>query len=294
MLTGKHPFQSKDKRNTYKLIQHANYRWPPTPEISEVARNFVDLALQKDPNARPSAQIMLSHPFILRRVTAVLPVVVSPANPALPEPSAPPTEEAKAPPTETSAEEKVNVPSFAVRMWWDYSHRYGLAYLLHNHVCGACFNDASRILLTPDEGLAQYWENAQASHPEIVSMVSIDESPIRKKLLLIKHFAAQLKHRVGEMKSPPLHINLPTDVIPHVKYWARGKEGVLFRMANRDIQANFRDHTKLVIESRTRMLFFDTGRSIQMLALSDLSDRERYREVRRRFALLKELARRLV
>lgn len=284
MLTGKQPFQSKDKHSTYKRIQHVDYKWPSEPKLSAAAMEFVDLALKRDPAERPSAAKLLEHPFILRQD------IPEKSLSQLPEKSRSRSR------VVTPKEEGVRqtLPPYSVRIWWDYSHRYGLAYLLRNSVCGACFNDFSRILLTPDETLAQYWETPQTQKPEIVSLVSINESPLKKKLLLIKHFATELKHRVGEIEAPPLKINMPTDVIAHVKYWARTKEGILFRMANRDIQANFKDHTKLVIESQTKKMFYDTGECVKVLALSDLSDREHNHDVRKRFVLVKEMAKQLV
>ena len=281
MLTGKQPFQSKDKHSTYKKIQHVSYSWPAEPVLSAAAKDFVDLALQRDPAQRPSAEKLLEHPFILRQ--------------EMPEGSQRSRSRSRImPPPKESGSEHLTLPPYSVRIWWDYSHRYGLAYLLRNSVCGACFNDFSRILLTPDETLAQYWETPQTPQPEIVSLVGIDESPLKKKLLLIKHFATELKQRVKEMEAPPLKINMPTDVIAHVKYWARTKEGILFRMANRDIQANFKDHTKLVIESQSKKMYFDTGKGVKVLALADLSDREKNHDVRKRFVLVKEMAKHLV
>ncbi|OHT02504.1 CAMK family protein kinase [Tritrichomonas foetus] len=283
MLTGRQPFQSKDKHQTYRKIKQVNYRWPDEPKISDIARNFVDSALQRDPSLRPNAEALLQHPFILRNQKATeIPRSVSSPAPI---------------PRQVSSAgvPGLHLPSYAVRIWWDYSHRYGLAYLLHNHITGACFNDASRILMTPDETLAQYWDSPQTPQPEIISMRAMENSPIKKKLLLIKHFASELKSRAGEMIFPPLKLNLPTDVIAHVKYWARTKDGVLFRMANRDIQANFRDHTKLVIESQSKKLFFDQGGGgVIQLALSDLNDRDKHPEVRKRFSLVKEMAKHLV
>lgn len=286
MLTGKQPFQSKDKHATYKKIQHVNYQWPAKPELSAEARDFVDSALQRNPSKRPSAVELLRHPFITRQTSA------PPSAAATPRVSTP------APVRDDGGDDdgsnKFSLPLYSVRIWWDYSHRYGLAYLLRNHVCGACFNDASRILMTPDESLAQYWDSPQTPTPQIVSMKAINDSPIKKKLMLVKHFAAELKQRAGEMTTPALKINMPTDTIAHVKYWARTKDGVLFRMANRDIQANFKDHTKLVIESQSKQMYFDTGREVQKLTLSDLNDKERFNEVRKRFGLVKEMAKHLV
>ena len=65
MLTGKQPFQSKDKHSTYKRIQHVDYKWPSEPKLSAAAMEFVDLALKRDPAERPSAAKLLEHPFIL-------------------------------------------------------------------------------------------------------------------------------------------------------------------------------------------------------------------------------------
>jgi hypothetical protein len=148
--------------------------------------------------------------------------------------------------------------------------------------------------MTPDELIAQYWESPQTPNPEVFPLKALDDSPIRKKLLLAKHFASELKQRAGEMRVPPLKMNMPTDVIAHVKYWARTKDGVLFRMAHRDIQANFRDHTKLVIESSTKIMFYDTGHGVNRVTMPDLNDRERFHDVRKRFALVKEMARHLI
>jgi serine/threonine protein kinase len=266
------PFQSKDKTATYKKIQDCRYAWPAQCDLSTAARHFVDSALQGDPRARPSAARLLEHPFILRE-NVEMPTVAPIAIDAAPPP--------------------ITLPPYAVRIWWDYSHRYGLAYLLHNGVCGACFNDSSRILMTPDEILAQYWETPQTPQPEITALQAIDNSPIRKKLLLIKHFAAELKQRTGDLRTPPLKINLPTDQIGHVKYWARTKDGALFRMANRDIQANFRDHAKFVIESATKAIFYDSGHGVRQMTMAELSDREKHHDVRKRFAIVKEMAKHL-
>jgi hypothetical protein len=84
------------------------------------------------------------------------------------------------------------------------------------------------------------------------------------------------------------------DVISHVKYWAQTKDGVLFRMANRDIQANFRDHTKLVIEAVSRSMFYDTGHGVKQVTMAELNDQDRFHDVRKRFALVKEMAQHFV
>ena len=323
MLTGKQPFQSSDKKITYKKISHVNYVWPERPHLSEEAHDFVDRALQKDPESRPVAKELLSHPFIVKYNREALlelglngtkPNVSSPLsyNPSQNDLHASQTKDSTLTFTsrshnhtekEMSASRSgeipsdhhvIRLPSYAIRIWWDYSHRYGLAYLLHNHICGACFNDSSRILIDPEGTFCQYWATPQTPQPDIIDMSTIDTSPIRKKMLLIQHFAAELKQRAGTLRYPPLEIKSRDQVIPHVKYWARTKEGVLFRMANRDIQANFRDHTKLVIESTSKALYYDNSQEVVQLTLADLGDRERYHEVRKRFVIVKEMAKELI
>ena len=302
MMTGKQPFQSSDKKITYKKISHVNYVWPERPHLSEEARDFVDRALQKDPESRPTAMELLQHPFITAYNPAAKAPLVSPTEAVSPrsmsrESSLTMTSRPSDPALSTESEHSHHVarlPSYAIRIWWDYSHRYGLAYLLHNNICGACFNDSSRILVDPEGTFCQYWATPQTPAPEIVDMSTIETSPIRKKMLLIQHFAAELRERAGQLKYPPLEIRSRTQTIPHVKYWARTKDGILFRMANRDIQANFRDHTKLVIESTSKALYYDNNHEIMQLTLSDLGDRERFYDVRRRFVIVKEMAKELV
>jgi hypothetical protein len=147
--------------------------------------------------------------------------------------------------------------------------------------------------MTPDELIAQYWEAPQTPAPEIAVPPGSDDSPIRKKLILVKHFATELKKRAGEARVPPLRIALPTDSIAHVKYWARTQEGVLFRMVNRDLQANFADHTKLWIEAESRAMLYDTGHGITRLTMDELNDRVNFHDARKKVALMRDMARRL-
>lgn len=207
MLTGKQPFQAGDKKATFKKISLVDYSWPEKPDVSEVAKNFIDCILQKDPEQRPSVAELLEHPFILR--------------------------------------EKMNnsMPDYMVRVWWDYSHRYGLAYILDNHICGACFNDSSRIILSPHEDFSQYYATPHSPEPEVILMTDLETHPLRKKLLLILHFAQELKQHSASLMHPPAQMSSPNFLMPHVKYWAKTRDGMLFRMACRDVQANFKDHS---------------------------------------------------
>lgn len=60
-------------------------------------------------------------------------------------------------------------PSCSVLLWWDYSSRYGLGYILYNGCVGVCFNDLSRIIMEPTERFAQFYSKPN-SKMEIVKL----------------------------------------------------------------------------------------------------------------------------
>lgn len=294
MLTGKQPFKSTDRKETYKKIKHVTYAWPATPVVSDTAKSFVDSVLKRNPEQRPSAQLLLHHPFILQlhpppvEQTPTIPRSVSMQYTPKIQPDLA---------TTSQSEEQPDLPNYTVKIWWDFSKKYGLAYLLNNGVCGACFNDASRIVLSPDETFAQYWASPHAPNMEICNMAEIESHPLRKKLLLIVHFCKELKKRIDQSRSPSetsFALAPPENPFGHVKYWARTDNGILFRMANKDIQANFKDHTKIVIEAGSKKMFYDSNGKISQLHLSVISDRDNYHDVRKRFAMVKEMSKHLI
>ena len=189
------------------------------------------------------------------------------------------------------------LPSYCVRIWCDYTVKYGLAYLLHNGVCGACFNDYSRMVLSADGSFVQYWDSPKCQKMQVVYMEDLQSSNLKKKLLLMQHFCAYLKQRVNQSQEEIVCRRgdpATCEALGHVKYWARTKDGMLFRMANKDTQANFSDHTKVVIESNTRTVFYSTSQGVQEINFADLADREKYHEVRKRIALIKVMSKELI
>lgn len=234
---------------------------------------------------------------------------------------------------EDKREAPLTLPNYTVRIWWDYTSKYGLAYILQNGTCGACFNDATRMILDKNEKYVQYYESSRQAKMKVIDIIAVNnyrsrhegnnndqtndddyendenlmtivhDHSIMKKILLIQHFAKELKSRiedksdsfgVNDNAASPLIQNIsPEDEPPlsYVKYWAKTQDGILFRFAHRDIQANFKDHTKLVIESQSKDLYYDDNNNyVIRLTLNDLADREKYREVRKRFRIVKEMS----
>lgn len=70
MIYGKKPFghdQSQERMFVEKTVQKEHLRFPPKPAVSDLAKEFMTLCLTRNPNARPDARQLLSHPFIRRK-----------------------------------------------------------------------------------------------------------------------------------------------------------------------------------------------------------------------------------
>ncbi|CAK4692980.1 unnamed protein product [Aphanomyces euteiches] len=64
LLVGKPPFETKDVKNTYKLIRAIEYTFPSDVSISASAKSLIMDFLQKDPLRRPTIASIQAHPFL--------------------------------------------------------------------------------------------------------------------------------------------------------------------------------------------------------------------------------------
>lgn len=63
MLVGKPPFQTKDVKAIYKKIKSLEYSFPSSVAISDEAVDLIEAILDREPQNRPAADEILSHPF---------------------------------------------------------------------------------------------------------------------------------------------------------------------------------------------------------------------------------------
>jgi polo-like kinase 1 len=281
MLTGRHPFRSTDRDETFRRITHAQYSWPGSVLVSDSSRAFVDGVLRRSPGERPSAALLLEHPFIQRLHPVPLPAArVFPKSVSF---------ETLRPVVQ---HHRPTLPSFAVKLWWDCSHRYGLAYILANGSCGACFNDSSRMVVNSDGDIMQYWESPKATEMWICG--SEEDAELKKKIVLMQHFRGELVKKAGGADIDSDDREARDQPLKHVKYWARTDKGMLFRMADRDVQANFRDHTKVVVEKSTQRIFFADGGAIQIVTVQQIKQGAGPPAILERLADIKEMARHLI
>jgi polo-like kinase 1 len=278
MLTGYHPFRGSNREETSRCIKHVQYSWPSSVLFSNSSRAFVDSLLRRNPSERPSASLLLEHPFIQQlhpaplAVARVFPKSISfqTLRPVI-------------------HDQSLGLPPFAVKLWWDYSRRYGLGYILMNGVCGVCFNDSSRMVVSSDGSFTQYWESPKAIEMEICDP-NDDDSPLKKKMLLMQRFRTELVRRAGDAEVDSDDVQVTDQPLKHVKYWARTEKGILFRMADRDVQANFRDHTKIVMERSTKRIFFVNGPALQVVSVKDIKEGAPNPAIMERLADIREMA----
>ena len=179
-------------------------------------------------------------------------------------------------------------PTVWVKKWVDYSSKYGLGYTLSNGACGVYFNDNSKILRDAAGKLVTYVERHTASRQEQIDQYQIDEAPkeIRKKVLLLKHFAEYLEGSKDEFQdeSEPeqpvatgrssafaggnagaatgAHAGLlsPKAAVEKnvvmVKKWMRTKHAILFRLNNKVVQVCFQDNSQIILCSDSRLVCY--------------------------------------
>lgn len=64
MLTGHPPFEGGRKQITYENIKNCQYRFPSYINISNNAKDFIRTILKIDPDRRPTAMDLATHPFL--------------------------------------------------------------------------------------------------------------------------------------------------------------------------------------------------------------------------------------
>ncbi|RYG59684.1 hypothetical protein EON64_19980 [archaeon] len=86
------------------------------------------------------------------------------------------------------------VPSVWVVRYVDYTSKYGLGFLLNTGSAGVNFNDSTKIVLSPDGKVFQYFERkkgtASGSSEHVAQRHYLDSYPadLHKKVTLLKHF----------------------------------------------------------------------------------------------------------
>jgi len=66
LLSGKPPFMGESKEEVYKAIRETEHAYTTQEwsQISDDAKDFLRICLDKNPETRPSAEALLNHPWL--------------------------------------------------------------------------------------------------------------------------------------------------------------------------------------------------------------------------------------
>lgn len=150
-----------------------------------------------------------------------------------------------------------------VSKWVDYSSKYGLGYQLNNGSTGVFFNDASKLLLDPNNFHFDYLEWRRSINIDVGKQFTLLQYPelLQKKITLLQHFRWYLE---GTEKPKP-NEKIPDDVknsnrvfydLVYVKRWMKTRHALIFRLNNRVVQVHFEDHTEILLSSETKQVTY--------------------------------------
>lgn len=164
--------------------------------------------------------------------------------------------------------------------YMDYTSKYGLGFLLNNGCSGVYFNDSTKIVLSADGLVFQYFERrhqstatstSEGDHLKTTYMLSSHPPELIKKVTLLCHFKDYLLARRTSDAPPVIEgkgnlvpanpVALPPSApgavkwtlegcgsdlerwpdMPYLKKWVRTRHAVLLRLSNRSVQVSFFD-----------------------------------------------------
>ncbi|EAY18459.1 CAMK family protein kinase [Trichomonas vaginalis G3] len=208
LLTGHPPFEANNMKDMSKLIVSGEFRFPPNIQLSFVAKDFIESALQVKPSLRPNIRELLKHPFLQLADKEETKEVKHPAH-------------------------MDTAPTYAVQSYL-IDKKGNLAYLMLDGTCGSNFTDGTRIILDINEDFMQIWASTDEVRPVIVPMTAADKKQVQISFIL--KAAKEMKSRCEIPKRDKLN---PKKLLPNVKYWKKDGDCILFRMDNRVVQTNF-------------------------------------------------------
>jgi serine/threonine protein kinase len=179
--------------------------------------------------------------------------------------------------------------------YMDYTSKYGLGFLLNNGCAGVYFNDSTKIILSADGLVFQYFERrnrtaasctSEGDHMKTTHTLANHPPELVKKVTLLRHFRDYLLDRrtsdspaVPEGKGNlvpvnpvPLPAALPGSVpwtsgargadleswadMPYLKKWVRTRHAVLLRLSNRCVQVSFFDTSELLLSAEANIVTY--------------------------------------
>jgi polo-like kinase 1 len=170
-------------------------------------------------------------------------------------------------------------PQEWITMWIDYSHKYGIAYLMSNNSLGVLFNDNTKIIVNGKLSRFKYIEEGQSESKDEFELSS-PPSNLVKKVQLVRCFCKSL----GVKRN-----NTDKIVEVYVKRWILTQHAILFRLSNKIVQVYFRDQTEVFLCGATKIAtYVNKSKEIIVLPIEDVMESGN-RELMKRVKFCKDI-----
>uniref|UniRef100_A0A7S2WBL4 Serine/threonine-protein kinase PLK n=1 Tax=Mucochytrium quahogii TaxID=96639 RepID=A0A7S2WBL4_9STRA len=296
MLVGRPPFETKHVQQTYKRIQANLYSFPRDIPLSHAAKRLIQIILNKDPAQRPSLSEIRDDCFCNSRQSplktttprslSAKKVTSIKATPKDKENLTSMVNKSRSPPKPIEKEQER--PVF-VDKWVDYTTKYGLGYYLWGGIVGVCFNDSTKLVVSPNRNDFQYYERSATTYESH----TLDHYPqtLHKKVTLIKHFRSYLEAKQKGKTTTPLKLS-PDTQLPFVKKWVRTRHAIFFRLSNRTVQVAFFDDTQILLSAHAKKLtYFDAKQNKTTLPISEAKN---HKDISKRLKYTKDVLHQLI
>ncbi|OMJ66053.1 hypothetical protein SteCoe_37238 [Stentor coeruleus] len=174
-------------------------------------------------------------------------------------------------------------PKVWVKSWVDYTHKYGLGYVLSNSGGGFYYNDMSKIICDLKTESFKYISKKADNNDETVVSQSFANVPdaLQKKVSIIRHF---LKHI--NVTDP---IEAKDEGVVYVKKWLLTNHAIFFRLTNKVVQVYFKDYTEVLLCGNNKNLaYVDKNKKTSIMTLNECMDSGN-REIIKRLKYTKEI-----
>jgi polo-like kinase 1 len=225
--------------------------------------------LQTNPDSRPTAKSLASHPFLAlgRKKPSPLHAILGISA------------------SETQLD-VADIPSTSIVKYTDQHDKLGFGYLLLNGTIGAILPDGSRLVMDPHQEFLQYWADPTSADPETLTLPA---SLGLKKVATLLKFERAFSSAARSVPATQFARDIP---MVHVKTWTRGSEGILFCMSDENVQLNFADKQKLLLlrQEKQVMLLHNFTDKAPVMPLSEIQE---HSLVGQRLRVAKEMLRQL-
>ena len=137
-------------------------------------------------------------------------------------------------------------PVKEVKIFADYTKKYGLGYTLSDNSHGVYFNDSTSIF----QSVSSQNEGIFITNKE-KTLINFNDFPeaLRKKCLLFNQFKKYLNARILKSKFPDIFLRRQSTEELYISSWKIANKAILFKFNDGMMQVNFNDDSRLFISS---------------------------------------------